>query len=182
MATILSTLKSVLGNVAPTIAAGLGGPLAGAAVAQISRAVLGKDSASDDELTNAVIAADPETLAKVKQADEDFRLKMEQLGVNVYQIEVQDRSNARDLFKVDHAPQIILSIVITFGFFTALFIVLSGLSKALMGSDQVGFLLLGALTTAFTQVLNFWFGSTQGSQAKTNLLAAATSYVGKAAG
>lgn len=165
--------KNVLKNIAPTIAAGLGGPLAGAAVAAISKAVLRKDGASDDELANAIVGASPETLAAIKNAEFEFKTRMAQLGVNVFELEVQDRSNARELYRVNHWPQIVLSAFIVTGFFAALFFVLSGLAEA-RGTDQAAWLMLGAVGTAFTQVLNFWFGSNSGGQAKTNLLAQAT--------
>lgn len=168
----MSDWKSVLKSLAPTIAAGLGGPLAGAAVTAISKAVLGKDGGSDDELANAIVGASPETLAAIKTAEFEFKARMAQLNVNVFELEVQDRGGARELFRVNHWPQIVLSGLIVTGFFAALFFVLSGWAQ-MSGTDQAAWLMLGALGTAFTQVLNFWFGSTSGGQAKTNLLAQA---------
>jgi hypothetical protein len=41
------------------------------------------------------------------------------------------------------------------------------------GLDNVLFTLLGALGAAFTQVVNFWLGSSKGSSDKTALIAAA---------
>ncbi len=169
----MSDWKNILKSVAPTIAAGLGGPLAGAAVTAISKAVLGKEGASDDELANAIVGASPEVLAAIKTAEFDFKARMAQLGVNVFELEVRDRGNARELFRVNHWPQIVLSGLIVTGFFAALFFVLSGWAQT-TGTDQAAWLMLGALGTAFTQVLNFWFGSTSGGQTKTNLLAQGT--------
>ena len=157
---------------APTIAAGLGGPFAGAAVTAISSAVLGKVAGSDAELANAIVGASPEVLAAIKSAEFDFKARMAQLGVNVFELEVRDRGSARELFRVNHWPQMVLSAFVVTGFFAALFFVLSGWARA-SGTDQAAWLMLGALGTAFTQVLNFWFGSTSGGQAKTNLLAQA---------
>ncbi|WP_303827564.1 hypothetical protein [Asticcacaulis taihuensis] len=174
--------KDLVRQVAPTLGTALGGPLGGAAAQVIAQKMLGKDDATDTELANALIGATPEQLAALKAADNDFRLKMEQLGVNVYQIEVQDRSNARDLFKVNHWPQIVLSVFVVAGFFTVLFLLLGRPFPADMSWMRDALLImLGTLGTAFTQVLNFWFGSTSGGQAKTNSLTALAATTGKAA-
>jgi hypothetical protein len=173
--------KDMVRQVAPTLGTALGGPIAGAAVQVIAQKVLGKDDASEADVAAAIIGASPETLAQLKAADNDFKLKMEQLGVNVYQIEVQDRTSARELFKVNHWPQMILSVFVVSGFFFVLFFLLSQTFPADMSWMRDALLImLGTLGTAFTQVLNFWFGSTSGGQAKTNSLTQLAAAPGKA--
>ena len=173
--------KDLVRQVAPTLGTALGGPVAGAAIQVIAQKVLGKDDATEADVAAAIVGASPEILAQLKAADNDFRVKMEQLGVNVYQIEVQDRESARDLFKVNHWPQIVLSIFVVAGFFTVLFLLLSQTFPADMSWMRDALLImLGTLGTAFTQVLNFWFGSTSGGQAKTNSLTQLAATTGKA--
>jgi hypothetical protein len=46
------------------------------------------------------------------------------------------------------------------------------------GLQNVLFTLLGALGAAFTQVVNFWLGSSKGSSDKTDLLAATNPALG----
>lgn len=73
----------------------------------------------------------------------------------------------------------IISFAIIAGFFTMLGILMwqqhsasttAGTSPS--GLQNVLFTLLGALGAAFTQVVNFWLGSSKGSSDKTDLLAA----------
>jgi len=69
-----------------------------------------------------------------------------------------------------------ISFLVLLGFFFMLYKLLSMNADALGklgGIGNVLFTLLGALGAAFTQVVNYWLGSSKGSSDKTNLLAAA---------
>jgi hypothetical protein len=73
----------------------------------------------------------------------------------------------------------IISFAIIAGFFTMLGVLLwqqqrpaSAPPSTPAGLQNVLFTLLGALGAAFTQVVNFWLGSSKGSSDKTDLLAA----------
>ncbi len=67
----------------------------------------------------------------------------------------------------------IISGIILLGFFTLLGLLLRGNANWNNIGDikSVLFTLLGALGAAFTQVVNYWLGSSKGSADKTNLLA-----------
>lgn len=68
-----------------------------------------------------------------------------------------------------------ISFLVLFGFFFMLYKLLSMDPAALAklgGIGNVLFTLLGALGAAFTQVVNYWLGSSKGSADKTSLLAA----------
>ena len=61
----------VLGAIAPTIATALGGPLAGAAVGILSKALLGRDDGTEEELAPLVASASPDILLKIKEAEKE---------------------------------------------------------------------------------------------------------------
>jgi hypothetical protein len=155
--------KDTLGAVAPTLASALGGPLAGAAVSVISKELLGTENSTEDELAAALSTAPAEKLLALKRADYEFKSQIKEL-------DVQDRSNARDMAKnTSIAPQVILSTVYTVGYFLLMFLFLKGdisLPDNLEGEFKI---LLGIMTMAQGQILNFWFGSSSGSKEKTRL-------------
>lgn len=169
--------KELVKSVAPTLGTALGGPLAGAATKAIADKVLGDSNAPISDVENVILSGDPDALLKLKEAENDFKTKMAALNIDVFKLEVQDRASARDLFKVNHWPQIILSSVFVVGYIIAVFEILWLLAS---GSLKIASLdpafaavvnmMLGAMIAALTQILAFWFGSTQGSQAKTNIL------------
>lgn len=166
--------KDVLRNVAPTLATTLtgGNPLAGTAVKFISEKLLGKPDASEDELEAAIVGATPDQLAKLKQIDNDFKVEMEQLGIDLEKVHQEDRGDARDMAKANMMPQIILSAAFILGYFSVCFLLFT--SSAITEMDdfakgQIG-IMLGILTAAIPQILNFWFGSSSGSKEKTRKL------------
>ncbi len=113
------------------------------------------------------------------EADPKLALEFEQ-SVRQHQLEVLkvhagDRDSARaqqtKLAEAGHraayAPAI-LSIIVTFGFFTIVWVLLKvAIPEA---SGDIIFMLLGTLAAGFTQVLNFWLGSSRSSQQKTALM------------
>ena len=72
--------KNVVGTVAPVLGAALGGPLGGAAVSVISEA-LGLNEKTEDAIKNALSGTTPEQLLALKNADQAFAVKMEELGL-----------------------------------------------------------------------------------------------------
>lgn len=170
--------KDIVKSVAPTLGAALGGPLAGAATKVIAEKILGKSEASDGEVSSFVLGATPEQLLELKRADHDFKLRTQQLGVDVFAIEVRDRESAREMFKVNHYPQMIITGVVLFAWMGVLILLLmpsvaSNLGIAVTSEWYKGVLggMFGGLTAHLTQIMSFWFGSSQGSQFKTGALA-----------
>lgn len=159
-----SDWKEVLAAVAPTLATALGGPLAGTAVAIIGRKLLGKDDATEDDIAAALQGADPVELLKLKDADSQFKKDMKAL-------DVQDRQSARKLaIDTSIAPQVILSVIYTAGYFWLMFMLISGdvtIPDAINGMVMA---LIGVMTAAQAQIMNFWFGSSSGSKQKTDKL------------
>lgn len=161
--------KKLVGTVAPTLATALGGPLAGVAVSTISKAVLGKETATEGELETA-LAGNTDALLKLKEAEQTFKLEMEKLGVDLERVHQADRDSARrmQIATKDFMPAL-LGITITVGFFGVLgYLMARGLPE---NGAQPVLILLGSLSTAWTAVTAFYYGSTKGSAEKTRLLA-----------
>lgn len=164
--------KKLVGAVAPTLATALGGPLAGAAVAAVGKAILGKENATEDEIEAAVASASPEMLLRLKEADNSFKLEMEKLGVDLERIHSADRDSARrrEVAAGDPWTPRVLSAVIISGFFACVGYVLAGKAQI---SGEAGVLvgsLIGYVSAKADQVVSYFFGSSAGSKAKTDAL------------
>ncbi len=161
--------KSLVNSVAPVIGLALGGPAGGIAAKALSNSLLGKDDATDKELSQAMLGATPDQLLALKQADIDFNVKIEELGIDLEKIASEDRANARDreIKTGDKTPKILASVIVV-GFFSVLatmaFVSIPETAQAPIN------ILLGALTAMLTQVGNYYFGSSAGSQRKTELM------------
>ena len=161
--------KATIGAVAPTLATALGGPLAGAAVKAISSAVLGKEDATESELEASVATQSPDTLLKLKQADQDFKLQMQKLGVDLERIAAEDRNSARqrEIAVHDKTPAI-LAYSVTLGFFTTLwYTFVKGMPSE--GGEAL-LIMLGSLGTAWSGIIAYYYGSSAGSARKDTLL------------
>jgi len=165
--------KEIVKNIAPTIGTALGGPLAGSATKFIAEKVLGDASAPVAKVAKALMEATPDKLAKLSEVDKEFELEMEKLGIDVYQLEVEDRKSARDLFKINIWPQIVLSTLFVIGYFAVLFVLMKSGKKLDFKDAQwlqgVFTTILGVLTAAIPQILSFWFGSSLGSKEKNRM-------------
>ena len=161
--------KQTLATVAPALATALGGPLAGVAVGMATKA-LGLPEATATALQNAVMGGGPEMLLKLKEADQNFTLEMERVGVDLERIHAGDRVSARDMAKNNMFPQIVLSIVFIGGYFGAMFALHGVLFESSEINPQV-IALFGALIGVFTRelsgIMQFWFGSSSGSKEKS---------------
>lgn len=156
--------KGVIGAIAPTLGAALGGPLGALAGNVISAALGGKD------VEQALIEQKPETLLALRKAEQDFVVKLEELGVERERIGMADRASARDLAKLDMRPQMLISATFLGGYFLILGLRMAGVFES--QEDRVVDNLLTALTYGVPLILAFWFGSTAGSATKSALLAA----------
>lgn len=162
--------KSIVRNVAPEIASFLGTPAAGVATKFLADQFLGDPKASEKDVASAIQNASPDQLLKLKQCDQDFKEKMASLNLDAQKLVIQDRDSARQLFKVNIWPQIILSALFVIGYFSLIGILIWMMSKdGLQINVQIlGILttVLGVLTAAIPQIMQFWFGSSKGSKDK----------------
>lgn len=161
--------KGLVGTVAPTLATALGGPFAGMAVKAISAAVLGHEDGSQGDIAAALSGATPETMLKLKEAENAFALRMKELDVDVYKIDAGDRDSARNMQNVTKSLIVpILATITVGGFFAVIGFVLTG--KVPLDSTVTG-MVIGAVGSKTEQIYNFYFGSSAGSKEKTEHLA-----------
>ncbi|MEO1137464.1 MAG: hypothetical protein AAFW68_12800 [Pseudomonadota bacterium] len=163
-------IKRAIAHAAPGLAHALGGPLAGAAVAQLSRAIFGKDTVDEDALANAVTQASPETLLALKQAEQAFQLALREAQVEEQRIDADDRANARERqIKMNDWTPSALGALVILGFFVVLGVMVA--RKLPPGAETEFSIMLGALATMTAAVVNYFFGSSAGSREKTRLIA-----------
>jgi hypothetical protein len=166
---LIKSFGPLLGQLAPTLATALGGPMAGLAVKTLSNVLLGNETGDADAVAAALQNATPEQLADVKKIDADFKVRMKELEIDLERISSGDRDSARkrEMSVGDYTPKI-LAAGITLGFFGCLFwMFLYGVPK---NGNEALLLMLGALQTAFTGVIAYYFGSSSGSRAKDELI------------
>jgi len=160
------TAKSVLATVAPLIGTALGGPFGGLAGSLLSKAL----GTSDPKAMEAAITStDPDILLKLKQADSDFQTQMKALDISEEKLTFDDRANARALEIATHdsTPRY-LAYLITLGFFgTLAYLIIYG--KPQTGGD-VMLVMVGALGSAWTGIVSYYYGSSAGSAAKTDAI------------
>ena len=163
----MSIWKNIVRKIAPTLGTALGGPMAGTAVKFIADKVLGKPEASESEVAEFMLGASPDQLAELRRIDADFKVRMKEIGVDVFKLEVEDRKSARGLFSINIWPQIILSAIFIVGYFFILGMMLTGGIKVEESMRPIFMTILGVLTASVPSIMQFWFGSSLGSKEKT---------------
>lgn len=175
-------IAGVVGKVAPLAGTLIGGP-AGAAIGGLVAAALGTDNTPD--AIHAAIATDPQAALKLAQWEGDNTVKLQQMvyahadnelaaQTAAIQSDVEDRKSARlrEVDAKDTATPSALAFLVTAGFFGTLgFLLVEG--KPVMGGDAL-LVMLGALGGAWASIIAYYFGSSSGSDRKTELLAKPT--------
>ena len=168
--------------IAPTIATGLGtfaGGPAGGAVANlayhaIADALLGDEKPTDMKAIVAKVGdvlaggINPEQARALHEADQAFAVRMREMDVDVLKIDAGDRDSARNRETAlggDWTVRVLGGIV--GGFFITVFYVLTG--RALVDSALAG-TLIGYVSAKAEQVVSYYFGSSAGSKAKTDIM------------
>jgi hypothetical protein len=163
---------SVVQSVAPALATALGGPLAGSAVAAVSTAIFGRPDASEEEIEEALVRPDQNTLLQLRQANAQFEIQLRELDLDLERIAAADRSDARtrDIATKDYAAPILAAIIVAgfFGLIAALF-----LGAPPDASRSALDIMLGQLSGAFFAIVTYYYGTSLGSKRKTDLFAKA---------
>lgn len=162
--------KKTLATVAPGLATALGGPLAGVATKALSDALLGRPDGSEEEVATALTAGGMDALAKIREAEAAFKVRMRELDIDLEKVHQADRANARqrESSTGDSWTPRILAFVVTIGFFGVLGFLLSW-GKPEQGGDAL-LVMLGSLGTAWTAIVSYYYGSSAGSAEKTAIL------------
>jgi hypothetical protein len=144
---MLDKLKSIVGVVAPTLAQGLANP-AGAISGMALNAIADKLGALEQP-TQA-------QLLELKKVEQDFKVQMKQLEVDVYKIETQDIQNARKTFSGDWTSKF-MGLLVICGFLGYIFLVT--LQPPEQNSEALINLVLGYLGGLASAIISFYFGA-----------------------
>lgn len=146
-------------QILPTIGTLLGGPLGGAAVSAVAGA-LGISEPTQDKIQKALTSGNlsAEQMAALQAADMQLKTRMAELGIEAEKLAQVDRASARAMQTATGSwvPPA-LALVLTTCYLTIICLLLTGDMK--LWSDPTLTLLLGGLTSGFTAVLGFYFGS-----------------------
>ena len=161
--------KSALSTVAPMIGTAIGGPFGGMA-ANAALSLLGVEPEKGNEeaqLEQAIKGMTPEQAIKLKQAEKDWLATMRELDLKEDQLHGEDRNSARELAKsTSILPQVTLSALYTIGYFVVMYMFITGGVTIADGIKSEFNMVLGVMTAAQIQIMNFWFGSSSGSKSK----------------
>lgn len=155
-------------------AAAFGGPLGTLAANAVGKAVGASNiDSSPGSLAAAIAGATPEQMLALKQAEAQTQAQLQQMGFqHVEELErlgVEDRESARNLQAATRSWTLpALAWVIVVSFLLAVLALLRGWGKVdtAFAAGLVGYLAANA-----NQVVSYFFGSSSGSDRKTELLA-----------
>lgn len=164
-----SKIKRAIAGAAPSLARALGGPLAGAAVEQISRAIFGASDGDEEKLSERLAQASPEQWAALQKAEREFARALREADVEEQRIAAGDRASARarQTNMGDWTPTALGALIII-GFFVVLGAMVT--RNLPPGAETEFSIMLGALATMTAAVVNYFFGSSAGSKEKTRLM------------
>lgn len=170
-------ITDVIKTVAPWIDTALEGPLGGMAVDAVADA-LGLQTKTVDAVKQAISGATPEQLLALKQADQTFQARMQELGFNLVKdlerIAADDRDSARKANVAGGVQAYLfwLSILLLGASLGSEITLLFkgypvGVPEIVVGR------VLGLFDAIAMAVMAYWYGTTAGSAQKTELLASA---------
>jgi hypothetical protein len=99
--------KDKLMAVAPTLATALGGPAAGLAVKALAKATGLSADVEEKDLAKYVNVDNPQVRQAILKAENEFKIEMERLGVQVYELTVKDKDSARQNHSDSNVPAIL---------------------------------------------------------------------------
>jgi xanthosine utilization system XapX-like protein len=154
-----------LKSIAPTLATALGGPLAGLAINAVSSALGIDPDKVQETISSGKLTADQ--IASIQQAELTLKARAQELGLDFAKLAVDDRKSAREMqISTKSFIPPALAILVTLGFFG----ILVGMMMETFKTSEPLMLMLGSLGTAWTGIIAYYFGSSAGSAAKSELL------------
>ena len=161
-----------LKTLAPMLGTALAGPLGGAAASFLADKLGVKESTV--EAVTAVLSSGKmtsEQIASLKVAELEFQKFLQTNKIDLAKLANEDTAGARSMQIATRSNlPAVLTIIITIGFFGVLAWML--FDDTVQNSPPL-LIMLGALGAEWTACCKFWFGTTDGSAQKTNLLAQA---------
>lgn len=159
--------KQIVKGIAPVLGTALGGPMVGGAVKYLASSLLKDENATEQEVASYITGASPDQLLEIKKLDIDYKLKMEKLGVDVFKLEVADRSSARVEHKHSRMPTVIcilLTMMVSAGAYNLMVTVIPE------DNSDILHMLFGQVLTAWTASIAYWVGTTRASSDKSKML------------
>lgn len=176
--------KTAISSLAPTLAAMLGGPLAGTAVTALETALGLAPGSGADGITSAVSAGmTPEQIAAVRAADQAHAEKLRQMDIDVARMNSDfdaamvheasvDRASARDReTKVGGWTTPVLAWVVVGASLLVALLVMTGAFPTDPTISATAGVVMGYVFGEAKTVLAYYFGSSAGSRAKDETIA-----------
>jgi len=168
--------KETLNQLAPTVATALMGPLGGMAVSAIGN-VLGIDSATQAQISSAIESGQltPEHIAEIKKLELQYQNDEKERGFKYEELAFKDRDSARTnntAGGVQHHIFYLSLLLLTVTLGSEVWVLFNGYPTTI--SDIVVGRVLGLMDSVALLVLSYWYGSTNGSAKKTDLIANST--------
>ena len=161
-----STFISIL---APTLAEALPGPLGGVAKKAITDLLGLDDDTSMSEIEKVLAKSSPETLTKLTELDNDFKVRLAELDNAAAAADHADRADARqrEIVTKDSTPKHMGWIILLTwgGVMIALFVY-----EPPGGNKELLSIAFGMLSMLVGKVSNYFFGSSASSARKTEIM------------
>jgi hypothetical protein len=174
MADLWGTIKGIIGKVAPILGNAILPGIGGSAGAMLAEAlgVENKPEVLEERLKNL----SPEDMVKIKELTARHEERLLEIAAEKDRAYLTDVQSARQR-EVDMARatgrrdvnMYVLGWTVVGGFFGLCFALMR--TQLPMGSNEVVFMLFGALSAGFSTVLGYFFGSSRGSADKNDMLA-----------
>ena len=147
-------LKNIVGALCPQIGVAMNTPLGGMA-ANVVAEVLGCEP-SPKKIEQAIQNATPDQLLALKKAEQEFETNLKEMEVDIYNLEIQDRKNARETFAADWTPKFIATITVI-GFLIYIFMIT--IYPINEDADDAINLILGYLSGVVASITSYYYGS-----------------------
>jgi hypothetical protein len=161
-----------IGKIAPTVASAIGGPLAGVAVTALGE-LFGINEPTQDKIKAAIEngSMTGEQISAIKQLEMNLKAEEAERGFRYAELEFKDRDSARRSNVEGGTTKMlfwlsIVLLVITLG--SELVVLFVGYPKTL--PDIIVGRILGLMDSVALMVLAYWYGTTNGSARKTDML------------
>ncbi len=165
----MDTLKSL----APTVATAFLGPLGGVAVSAVGN-LLGVSEATQDKIAVAIREGNltPEQISEFKKLELEYKNNEQERGFKYAELAFKDRDSARTANVAGGVQKPLfwmsmMLLTVTLG--SEMFVLFKGYPPEI--PEIVVGRVLGLMDAVAMLVLSYWFGTTNGSAQKTDLLA-----------
>ena len=160
-------LIEILKGIAPTVALGLGSPLASG----ILKILLNKTGAKNENaLIDIIGEADPATLKLIKEIEYNYKIQMKEFEIDLEELAYKDRDSARrrEAAVGSLMPRLLAGII-----YGSLLLLGGMIATGLTVKADLALLnlILGFLISEGKSISQYYYGSSSGSKHKTELMA-----------